>query len=463
MRKQLLPLFFVLSLPAALNAQQIATGAYWSMAICEDQELQVWGSNIYGQFGDGTNNSTNTAIIIPGLGPVLDMQGGYGHTVALAADSTVWCWGRNDFGGLGYGTTQGSFIPQQVANLNGVVAVAAGDMSSAALKADGTLWTWGWNNYGQSGTGITANYLAEPTMVDMTGITSMALGAGYMLVLRNDGSVWGWGLNDRSQLGAGINASTTYPDSVQAVGLTQVVAITASRYYFSAALRADGSVWTWGDNMWGQMGNGTTDRNHVPAQVPGLSDIVAIADQIGQGHICAVRNDGTVWTWGYNLKGQLGNGTNTDSNVPVQVSGLDDVVAVSCGMEHTLALKADGTAWAWGRNASGELGDGTIINSNVPVPVSGICTATGVAEASGLARPLTVTPNPSDGHFRLSTLPWPALRGAIHNALGAKVMDLNTAQMSGAETIALGDRPAGVYLLRVESGLGTATTRIVVQ
>lgn len=447
----------------AVHAQRIATGAYWSMALCGDQELKVWGAGNYGQLGTGTSSAQYLAVTVPGIGPVLDMQGGYGHTVALAADSTVWCWGRNDFGGLGNGGTTGSNVPQQVANLNGVVAVAAGDMSSAALKADGTLWTWGWNNSGQSGTGSTANYLSEPTLVPMPGVRSVALGDMFMLVLLNDGTVWGWGLNDNSQLGAGADAPSTSHAPLQAYGLSQVVAISASRYRSSLALKTDGTVWAWGFNMWGQMGNGTNTTNTVPEQVPGLSHIVAIAGRGGQGHTCAVRDDGTVWAWGYNLKGQLGDGTNEDSNVPVQVTGLDDVVAVSCGMEHSLALKADGTAWAWGRNSSGELGDGTTTESHVPVAVAGICSTAGVAEVSNLTRSLSVTPNPSDGRFRLSALPWPAKAGTIHNALGAKVMDLNTAQMNGAETIDLGDRPAGVYLLRVEGGPGTATTRVVVQ
>lgn len=453
----------VLAIPVALQAQQIGAGHYFSMALCDDQMLQNWGSNAYGQLGDSTLTAHSVAAAVPDLGALVDMQGGHGHTVALAADSTVWCWGRNEFGGLGNGTTVGSLVPLQVPALSGVVAIAAGDFFSAALRADGTLWTWGHNNYGQLGNGSLDNYIPYPVAVSMAGITAVALSNGSTHVLRADGTVWSWGLNDRSQLGSGDDLPAIVRTPVQAFGLTDVVAISASRYYFATALRADGTVWAWGDNMFGQMGNGTTTRNDVPAQVPGLSDIVAIPHQSGQGHTAALRADGTLWMWGYNMKGELGNGTNDDSTTPVQVSDIADVVAVTCGMNHTLALKADGTAWAWGLNSSGELGNGTIINSNLPVPVTGVCISTGVPEGLDAQEPTTVFPNPTNGIVHLGLSPKPGRTGSVLNALGARVQDLNAAQLNGSQAIDISGLPAGIYLLRIKDADRLITARVVLQ
>lgn len=423
--------------------------------------LHSWGSNIYGQLGDSTTNGHYTAAPVFDQLEVVDMQGGFGHTVALAADSTVWCWGRNDAGGLGDGTTNSSIVPIQVPGLDDVVAIAAGDMFSAALKADGTLWTWGENNYGQLGTGVPGNS-SVPAQANLTGITAMAAGNGHLLALLANGTAWGWGLNDNHQLGAGQGAPIVADTALQALGLDQVVAISSGRYSFNAALRADSTVWTWGYNQWGQLGNGNNTTGDTPAPVPGLTDIVSIARQGGQGHMRAVRDDGTVWAWGYNLAGQLGNGTNTDSNVPVQVNNITDVVAVTCGMSHVLALKSDGTAWAWGSSDWGQLGYGGLLASYVPVAVNGICAGTTeISEAEELSA-LSVYPNPTSDQVWLRSTPVHGRTGAIHDVLGAKVMDLMPAQLNGSEAIDLSGIPAGIYLLRAGNGHSATTTRIVV-
>jgi hypothetical protein len=142
-------------------------------------------------------------------------------------------------------------------------------------------------------------------------------------------------------------------------------------------LKNDGTVWAWGYNNYGQLGNGTYSNSNVPVQVSGLTGVTAIA--WGWWHSLALKNDGTVWAWGYNKQGQLGDGTKTDSNVPVQVSGLTGVTAIAGSWKHSLALKNDGTVWAWGYNGDGQLGNGTNTNSNVPVQVSGLAGITAIA------------------------------------------------------------------------------------
>jgi hypothetical protein len=157
----------------------------------------------------------------------------------------------------------------------------------------------------------------------------------------------------------------------------------------SLALKDDGTVWAWGYNGYGQLGNGTNTDSNVPVQVSGLTGITAIA--WGGSHSLALKNDGTVWAWGYNGYGQLGNGTNTDSNLPVQVSSLTGITVIAGGSRHSLALKNDGTVWAWGYNGYGQLGNGTNTDSNVPVQVSGLTGITAIA--GGGYHSLAIYPN----------------------------------------------------------------------
>ena len=147
----------------------------------------------------------------------------------------------------------------------------------------------------------------------------------------------------------------------------------------TVALKSNGTVWAWGANSNGQLGNNSTTDSHVPVQVTGLTGVTAVAE--GNGNTVALKSDGTVWAWGANSNGQLGNNSTTDSHVPVQVTGLTGIVtAVAAGYSDTLALKSDGTVWAWGSNSHGQLGNNSTTDSHVPVQVTGLTGVTAVAE-----------------------------------------------------------------------------------
>src|SRR6185312_1603769 len=169
--------------------------------------------------------------------------------------------------------------------------------------------------------------------------------------LKSDGTVWSWGSNGFGQLGNGGYTSTTTP--VQTT-ITGVVAI-SSWSAFTLALKSDGTVWGWGTDYSGELGDGGSNTNRPsPVRTLNLTNVVAIAN--GWIHGLAVKSDGTVWTWGRNVNGQLGDGTFTNRSAPVQVSGLTAATAAAGGENHSLALKSDGTVWAWGDNSRGELG-----------------------------------------------------------------------------------------------------------
>jgi alpha-tubulin suppressor-like RCC1 family protein len=187
------------------------------------------------------------------------------------------------------------------------------------------------------------------------------------LALKSDGTVWAWGRNNVGQLGDGTTINKSTP--VQVSNLTDVVTLANGVGIHFFAFKSDGTVWAWGLNSNGQLGDGTRTNRSTPVQL-NLSNVVSIAR--GGSHTLALKSDGTVWSWGFNYYGQLGDGTTTDRLTPVQVSQLTNVVAIAAGFYQSYALKSDGTVWAWGSNNLGQLGDGTTADRHVPVRVQGL-------------------------------------------------------------------------------------------
>jgi alpha-tubulin suppressor-like RCC1 family protein len=252
--------------------------------------------------------------------------------------------------------------------------IATRELHALVIKSDGTVWGWGRNADGQLGDGTQVDRTASVRVTALDGITvnALATGAAHSLAVRGDGIVLAWGENMFGQLGRGVNtprelAAARVPD------LSEVKVVAAGRF-FSLALRRDGTVWGWGSNGSGELGDGTTEGRYSPVQAKGLGDIVSIA--AGGDHTIALKADGTVWTWGNNAYGQIGSGDwgleqgdSSDKKVltPWQVPGLTGVVAIAAGLRSNLALKGDGTVWAWGGNDNALL-DGSIHVAIRPSP-----------------------------------------------------------------------------------------------
>jgi alpha-tubulin suppressor-like RCC1 family protein len=262
------------------------------------------------------------------------------------------------------------------------LAVLAAPQSARADVVPGDPLAWGNNTRGELGDFTFVSRITPGPVLDMGGVTAIAAGRRHNLALAWDGAVFGWGLNDTGQLGDGtrFNYRST-PALVVGPGgsgvLTDVVAVAAG-YAHSVALKADGTVWTWGYNYWGQLGDGTTTERLAPVPVLGpggtgiLTGITAIA--AGDGHTVALASDSTVWAWGWNSRGQLGDNTTTDRRAPVQVKDVAGtgvfglVVGIGAGASHTLAIRASGgVVYAWGDNGAGQLGDGTRFSRRLPV------------------------------------------------------------------------------------------------
>ncbi len=256
--------------------------------------------------------------------------------------------------------------------------VAAGGWHSVVICADSTVKCFGENATGQLGNGANTDSNVPVNAGTLTGIVAVSAGGdqleAHSMALKSDGTVWAWGSNLYGALGNGSTNNTNTP--VQSITLTNVVAIAAGGWH-SVALKNDGTVWTWGWNMDGQLGDGATTDKTIAAQVPNLTNVTAIA--AGTYHVLALKDDSTVWAWGDNVSGQIGNNSTTDQKTPVQVSGLTGVVKIKAGRFFSLAIKSDGTVWAWGENLYGQLGDGTTTDRHTPVQVSGLTDVTDAA------------------------------------------------------------------------------------
>ena len=254
-----------------------------------------------------------------------------------------------------------------------------GESHTLTLTKNGTVWALGGNDYGQLGNGTFLREVLEPKRVNgLDSVIAVSAGSNHSVALKSDGTVWTWGFNRTGQLGNGTTEFSPTPNKVS--GLSDVKAIATGGAHV-VALKKDGTVWAWGGNQSGQLGNGTNFDCKRPAQIPGLSNVIAIV--AGAYNTSALKADGTVWSWGFNGAGQLGNGSNVKSNIPIQVSGATDIIAIGAGDWHVTALRRDGTVWAWGNNNMNQLGVTKISYSFSPVQVEGIGNITDIISSSG--------------------------------------------------------------------------------
>ena len=332
-----------------------------------------WGSNGNGELGDGTTTLRNSPVAISGLSSgVRALATNWGHSLAVQ-NGAAYAWGFNGYGELGDGTTTNHRIPAPVNGLaSGVTAIAAGGADStqaghSLAVQNGAVYAWGNNFYGQLGDGTTIGRLAPVPVVGLTnGATAVAAGENHSLAVIN-GGVFAWGFNRLGQLGdgGGEPMSTT---SVAVSGLSSGVTKIAAGWGHSLAVQ-NGGVYAWGENFYGQLGDGTGFDRSTPVAVSGLtSGVTSIA--AGYLYSLAVQN-GHVYAWGNNEQGQLGDGTITTHQLAPELidpADLNNIIAVAASFNSSYALSSDGSLWVWGDNNYSELGLGTTDNQLHPTP-----------------------------------------------------------------------------------------------
>jgi alpha-tubulin suppressor-like RCC1 family protein len=347
--------------------------------------VAAWGDNSYGELGDGTTTSRSAWAPVSSLTGVTKIAAGHNHNLVVMADGTVRTWGFNGAGQLGYGYWVNSTIAKPVPGLTGVIAVAGGWLHSLAVKSDGSVWAWGDNQYGELGDGTTNLGLTPVRVTGLTGVVKVAAGNGWSLALKSDGTVWAWGVDTYGILGNNPHPNSLTP--VQVNGLSHVTDIAAGSQH-ALALETDasgqGTVWAWGQDFVGQIGNGDTCLCSflLPVQVPGLPSAAGIAG--GDLTSVALGSDGSVWTWGANLDGALGDGSTTSIRPsPAQIIAAGSgIIRVAAGGNHSVALKANGTVVGWGSNGSGELGTNPTMKHSTIVTVLRLTGVTAVAAGS---------------------------------------------------------------------------------
>lgn len=355
---------------------RLGGGGGHSVGLRGDATLRAWGSNGDGQLGDGTTAARNDAVDVTALTNVTTFSVGYDFALALRANGEVWAWGRNADAQLGDGTTIDRPTPQPVPGLGPARSVAASlDAVRAfglAVLADGSVRAWGNNRFGQLGDGTTTDRPTPVPVGTLSNMAAVAAGTHHVLALRRDGTVWAWGANNVGQLGDGTTTASLVPVPVPLPAT--IVAISAGGSS-SLALTDQGTVLAWGRNVDGGLGDGTTEQRTAPVTVALPAPAIAVA-AAWDGHALALLADGRVYAWGFNEYGQCGLGTDTPAEpLPRQVIAPlpANVVAIGVGANHSLALDAAGNVWAWGNNTAGQLNDGTTASQReAPVRVRNV-------------------------------------------------------------------------------------------
>jgi alpha-tubulin suppressor-like RCC1 family protein len=365
------------------NVTHIATGSEHTCALLSDGTVRCWGQNLSGELGDGTMTSPRYTPVAPAIpGGVVAITAGWAHSCALGADGKAYCWGDNFGGQLGDATTFTRLAPVPVVGtasgppMANFVSIAAGAEHTCAVKADGTAYCWGYNASSQLGDGTTFASSTPRQVPSLAGTVSIAAGQNHSCALLAGGEVRCWGEGAVGELGQGSTANSVTP--VTTSGLEAVVGGTriAPGDAHTCALLTDGTVECWGDNVHGQLGDGTTAQRAVPAPASGLTGAIALAT--GAAHSCALVSDRTVRCWGDNVNGQLGVGVVGDRPTPTPVSNLQNVLAIAAGAQHTCALLSDGSLRCWGDNNYEQLGNAVPMDQLTPVAVPSVSSAVGV-------------------------------------------------------------------------------------
>ena len=358
--------------PIASALGRISAGGRFSLAVNAAGVPYSWGNDAASQLGNGVPDANrNTAAPFGTLTDVRSLAAGQEyHGIAVRNDGTAWAWGYRGNVDCAVGVIASS--PFKVDYATDIVAASAGYDHTLLLRSDGRVLSFGCNNYGQLGRPGGSPPPMSPLAVVpglAPNIVAVAAGDGYSLALDANGDVWSWGrASPADRSGNGHS-----PTPVRLAGLSNVIAIAAANEH-ALALRSDGAVLAWGSNRNGKLGDGSELNRVLPTPTLLTSQITAIA--AGGDSSLALRADGSVLSWGINETGQLGSGSASPGfrPTPAPVSVLSDVVAISCGfgLGHSLALRRDGSVWAWGYNDAGQLGDGSNTSRLAPVVVLGL-------------------------------------------------------------------------------------------
>jgi alpha-tubulin suppressor-like RCC1 family protein len=351
----------------------VSAGTYFSCGITQAGGVKCWGTNWQGELGNGSTEAQDRAVDVMGLSSgVIGISLGYEHACALLENGTVKCWGANGNGQLGNGTNNPNNTPVDVAGLEpGVTAIAAGNNRTCAITKQKNVFCWGENPHGELGDGSTDSKNSPVGVQGLTDVQSITLGGSLSCALTGAGEVWCWGdLSVSSWYEKPISEPAKTP--VRMDGFKEKVRSIDAGNLHVCALDSKGNVLCWGQNTYGQLGDGTVEKSGLPVAVEGLSS-GATAIAAGYDYSCAVTNPGWIQCWGKNDSGQLGDGAVLLQTTPIGVPAISSgAVAVTAGYNFSCAQFGDSAVKCWGGNEFGQLGDGTRNQHSTPTEVQGL-------------------------------------------------------------------------------------------
>jgi len=314
----------------------------------------------------------------PSIAEISKLSAGARYNFVLDSNGTPLSWGYNLYGQLGDGTTITRSTLSVIGANDQWKVVSAGNLHTMAVRIDGALFGWGWNFKGQIGDGSTVNKLLPVRVGDENTWSSVFAGNQRTYATKSDGTLWAWGTNSGT-LGDGTTVDRLTPVQIGTDANWTYIA-TANGGLHTLALKSDGTLWGWGFNWAGEIGDGTTVSKSAPVQIGTANNWIAVS--AGEDHSLGLKADGTLWAWGDNTYGQLGDGTTTTRYSPVQIGTDTTWTTVVASTFASYGLKADGSLWAWGYNGNGQVGDGTT-GTNRTTPVQIGAGNTWVAVAAG--------------------------------------------------------------------------------
>ena len=347
---------------------QIAASEGHVLARKVDGSLWAWGINRDYRLGDGSKTAHSRPTPVAKGWKWLDVDGGQYHSIGVRADGTLWGWGDNASGQLGDGTFEARPSPAQAGADTDWIEVDAGSFHNLALKKDGTLWTWGSNSLGILGDGTTTNQPRPIQVGSNAEWKVISAGDFYSLAINSLGELWAWGQNLGGRLGDGTTTHRTQPTKIPGVWIG-----VAAGGQHTLAIAEQGTLWAWGHNQDGQLGDGGTVDSLVPVKIGDATGWVSVsaASEGGGRHSLALMQNGSMWAWGHNGSGELGDGTNDQRDAPTPIGTAAPWAEVQAGGAFGVGRRTDGTVWTWGANTGGTLGTGsTSATQLVPVPIT---------------------------------------------------------------------------------------------
>jgi alpha-tubulin suppressor-like RCC1 family protein len=346
---------------------------YWLIDQYIGDQLWSWGNGTYGRLGNGatTGNISTPVTTFAGGTNWKQVSPGGAHTSAIKTDGTLWTWGLGSSGQLGNAVTTITNSTPVTTFAGGTdwKQVSCGHLHTAAIKTDGTLWTWGWPDGGRLGVDFSlvgSRFTPVTTFAGGNNWKQVSSGYDHTAAIKTDGTLWTWGNGSLGKLG---NANTTniYIPVTTFAGGTDWKQVSCGRQN-TAAIKTDGTLWTWGPGTSGRLGNAQIGSRSTPVTTfAGGTDWKQVSS--GYNHTAAIKTDGTLWTWGSGGSGRLGNGATTGTvSTPVTTfAGGTNWKQVSGGFNFTAAIKTDGTLWTWGSSFRGTLGNASTTDRSTPV------------------------------------------------------------------------------------------------